>query len=306
MGEIEVLATGLQFPEGPVAMPDGSVLLVEIKRGTLTRVGTDGTVDVVADVGGGPNGAAIGPDGACYICNNGGSFGYIEIGDLLVPDMHTPATWSGGSIQRVDLATGQVSALYTEFEGRGLRSPNDLVFDAHGGFYFTDFGVRDDERLDWGSIYYAAADGSSITRVAHELITPNGVGLSPDGGTLYAAETTPGRVWWWPVSAPGVLEGGNFAAGHRGNLLRGFEDMRFFDSLAVDGEGWVCPATIIQGGITAISPDGLQVEHHPLPDALVTNICFGGDDLRTAYATLSGTGQLVRFEWPRAGLRLAH
>ena len=64
MTEVRELATGLQFPEGPVAMADGSVLVVEIKRGTLTRVGAAGDVDVVADLGGGPNGAAIGPDGA--------------------------------------------------------------------------------------------------------------------------------------------------------------------------------------------------------------------------------------------------
>ena len=58
------------------------------------------------------------------------------------------------------------------------------------------------------------------------------------------------------------------------------------------------------GGITAVSPDGETVEHTPLPDALTTNICFGGSELRTAYATLSSTGKLVSFAWPRAGLRL--
>jgi gluconolactonase len=82
--------------------------------------------------------------------------------------------------------------------------------------------------------------------------------------------------------------------------------MQLLDSLAVDGEGWVCVGTLVNGGITAISPDGATVEHTALPDPLVTNICFGGPDLRTAYATLSATGQLVSFEWPRPGLRLAN
>jgi gluconolactonase len=304
--DAEVLATGLRFPEGPVALPDGSVVLVEIARGTVTRVTPDGTVSVAAEPGGGPNGAALGPDGALYIANNGGSFGYLELGDLLITDMHTPESWEGGAIQRVDLATGSVEELYTECDGRRLRSPNDLVFDVHGGLYFTDFGARFEHHLDWGAVYYAAADGSAITRVANELTTPNGIGLSPDGSRLYVAETTPGRVWWWDVVAPGQIEGGNFAMGHRGNLLRGFADLRFFDSLAVDAEGWVCVATILAGGITAISPDGQRVEHHALDDSLVTNICFGGDDLRTAYATLSSTGRLISFPWPRAGLALAH
>jgi gluconolactonase len=306
MTDAQVVAEGLRFPEGPIAMDDGSVVLVELERRTLSRVHPDGRVDVVAELGGGPNGAAIGPDGKVYVCNNGGSFGFLDIGGMLVPDPQTPASWEGGSIQRVDLETGEVETLCTECDGEGLRSPNDLVFDGHGGFWFTDYGARFERNVDWGSVYYASADGSSITRATHELMTPNGIGLSPDGSRLYVAETTPGRVWWWDVPSPGVLEGGNFAIGHRGNLLRGFPDFRMFDSLAVDAEGWVCVATIVQGGITAVSPDGQAVEHHSLEDPVVTNICFGGEGLRTAFATLSATGKLVSFEWPRAGLALAH
>ena len=67
-----VVTTGLEFPEGPIAMNDGSILLVEIKRGTLTRVLPSGSKEIVAELGGGPNGAAIGPGGKCFVCNNGG------------------------------------------------------------------------------------------------------------------------------------------------------------------------------------------------------------------------------------------
>ena len=66
------ITDGLFFPEGPIAMPDGTVLVVEIARGTLTRVFPDGRKEIVAETGGGPTGAAIGPDGKCYVCNNGG------------------------------------------------------------------------------------------------------------------------------------------------------------------------------------------------------------------------------------------
>jgi gluconolactonase len=73
----------------------------------------------------------------------------------------------------------------------------------------------------------------------------------------------------------------------------------------VDSGGNVCVATISNGGITVISPDGGKIEHVAMPDPLTTNVCFGGPDLRTAYITLSATGKLVSIPWPRPGLRLA-
>ena len=119
MAEIREVTRGLEFPEGPIAMDDGSVVLVEIKRGTLTRVLPDGTQKIVANTGGGPNGAAIGPDGKVYICNNGG-FEWREGGGLTLPG-NQPADYKGGSIQRVDLETGAVETLYTECDGIPLK-----------------------------------------------------------------------------------------------------------------------------------------------------------------------------------------
>ena len=80
------IASGLKFPEGPIALPNGDILLVEIARQTLSRITADGTVVVVAETGGGPNGAAIGPDGRCYLCNNGG-FRWHEKDGLLLPGL---------------------------------------------------------------------------------------------------------------------------------------------------------------------------------------------------------------------------
>jgi gluconolactonase len=303
---VRELASGLQFPEGPVALADGSVLVVEIARGTLDRVWPDGSLDVVAELGGGPNGAAIGPDGRAYVCNNGGCFRWEDRFGFTIPGYPCPDDWRGGSIQRVDLETGEVEVLYTESSSGPLRAPNDLVFDGTGGFWFTDHGVIRERTADRTGLHYAAADGSSCTEVVFPLSAPNGIGLSPDGSTLYAAETHAGRVWAWDVSAPGQVAAGPGASEHGGRLLCGLPGLQVLDSLAVDGEGWVCVGTLVNGGITSISPDGSQVEHMPLPDPLVTNICFGGDDLRTAYITLSSTGRLVAVDWPRPGLRLAH
>ena len=302
--EFEVVAEGLRFPEGPVAVSDGSVLLVEIARRTLSRVRPGGGVEVVAELGGGPNGAAVGPDGAVYVTNNGGCFEFIDLGFLLPGNV--PADWAHGSVQRVDPASGEVTTLYTQCDGRPLRAPNDLVFDHHGGFWFTDHGVRLDRSSDRTGVFYAQPDGTSIREVIFPLDAPNGVGLSPDGTRLYVAETHTGRVFEWPIPSPGEVTLGLPVNGG-GSLLHGAPGAKLFDSLAVDGEGWVCVGSLAEGGITAISPDGGAVEFHPVPeDPLVTNICFGGDDLRTAYVTSSGTGRLLSARWPRPGLALAH
>ena len=109
MSDIRVLATGLEFPEGPVVLPDGSVLLVEIRRQTLTRVFADGRKEIVAKIPGGPNGAAMGPDGKCYVCNNGG-FSWIPTRTTVMPGGQ-PDDYLGGSIQRSAAARAMQAAL---------------------------------------------------------------------------------------------------------------------------------------------------------------------------------------------------
>jgi gluconolactonase len=303
MSGFREIASGLQFPEGPIAMPDGSVVLVEIRRGTLSRVTPDGRITVIADTRGGPNGAAVGPDGKVYVCNNGG-FEWHEMGGLTIPG-EQPADYIGGRIQRIDPATGRVEDVYTQCDGHPLRGPNDIVFDETGGFWFTDHGkVRPRER-DRTGVYYARPDASSIREVIFPLDAPNGIGLSPDQRRLYVAETYTGRVWAWDLEAPGTIASSIGLAPNGATLLAGLPGYQLFDSLAVDGAGNVCVATLANGGITVISPDGSRVDHVPTPDPLTTNICFGGPDLRTAFITLSGTGKLVAMEWPRPGLRLA-
>lgn len=302
--DYRVIAEGLQFPEGPVPLSDGSVLVVEVARGTLSRVLPDGTIEVAAECGGGPNGAAIGPDGAVYITNNGGSFEYFQLGDMTIPG-GVPSTWSGGSIQRVDLSTGEVTTLYTECAGLPLRGPNDLVFDSTGGFWFTDHGVRLERSSDRTGVFYAQPDGSAIREVLFPLDAPNGIGLSPDQDRLYVAETHTGRLFAWPIPEPGVVATGTGLLAPHGDLVAGLPGMQLLDSLAVDELGNVCIGTLVNGGITVVSSDGSDVTHFPVDDLLVTNIAFGGPDLQTAFLTSSGTGRLLSARWPNRGLRPA-
>ena len=304
--EFTEITSGLRFPEGPVAMPDGTVVLVEMFAERLTRVYPDGRTETVAEIPGGPNGAAVGPDGAMYVCNNGRAFSPVELGDLLLPGPFDPNRYLGGKIQRVDLHTGEVTDLYTECDGHPLRAPNDLVMDGHGGFWFTDHGIRDTgaRTADLTGIYYAKVDGSEIREAVFPVDGPNGIGLSPDGHTLYWAETHTGRVFRRTVTSSGELAPA--IPLDTSVVLCGLPGLQLLDSLAVDGAGNVCVATIVNGGITVISPDGARVDHVPTGDILTTNICFGGDDLRTAFITVSSSGRLISMPWPFEGLRLAH
>ncbi len=296
------VASGLAFPEGPVAMEDGSVLVAEVAAGRITCVKPDGKKSNVASPGGGPNGLAIGPDGALYVCNNGGSFQFHERGGLLVPG-HAPDSHRGGRIERVDISTGRTEPLYEHCDGHRLRAPNDLVFDSSGGFWFTDYGVVTAEGRSHGALYYAKSDGSEITRVLRELISPNGVGLSPDQKIVYYAETFTARLWSLPLAAPG--RGNRTRGAAPGVFVNAFPGFAYFDSLGVQADGGICVAAPLAGEITTFWPGKAQVRHTPVADPLVTNICWGGKSMTRAYVTASGTGGLLAIDWPEPGLKLA-
>lgn len=302
---MQEICRGLRFPEGPVAMADGSIILVEIERKTLTRVSADGQVSVIADCGGGPNGAALGPDGRVYVCNNGGFEWPEQQGPFLRAGEHLPDDYQGGSIQAIDIDSGAIETVYTQCNGESLKGPNDIVFDASGGFYFTDLGKRRGRTQDRGAVYYAQADGSAITEIVYPIDMPNGIGLSADESKLYVAETSGARLWEFDIESPGKL-GPPTHEFWPGRILHKFSGYERLDSLAVDSEGNVVVATLGTGCVTAISPDGSVRAVVPVPefDLMVTNVCFGGPDLRTAYITSSGLGRLYATQWHCPGLPL--
>ena len=300
MAEVTILATGLGFPEGPVVCADGSVVLTEIRNNQCSRVTPDGKVSVFSATGGGPNGLAIGPDGFLYLCNNGGSR-YVE-GSSMGQGPHPD--YKFGSVQRIDPKTGEAKLLYKEVNGHVLSAPNDLVFDKAGGFYFTDLGKRYARHRDNGGLYYALPDGSKIVELAYPMLSPNGCGLSPDGKTIYVADTEGARLWAFDIEGPGVLKAKQPHAPHSGRVIAGLGGNARFDSLAVLANGDICVATLTTGYITEISPGGDIVRAEKMPDTYPTNICFGGPDMRTAYITLSDSGRLGVMQWPEPGLKL--
>ncbi|MBX6388140.1 MAG: SMP-30/gluconolactonase/LRE family protein [Frankia sp.] len=284
---MEVLARGLQFPEGPVALDDGSVLVVEIEGGALARVSPDGAPSRLP-CGPGPNGAAPGPDGAVYLCDNGGLAFTTEDG-IRFPNALAPGN-DGGSVRRADLATGTVEVVFTHVGDRRIGSLNDIVFDRHGGCYIVD--------TTHGAVYHADPAAGSIRTAVDGLAFPNGMGLSPDGTRLYVSETYSGRLLAFDVTRPGELAGMTELYSSGG--------AHGFDGLAVDGVGNVCVANLARSGISVISPDGRLLREVTTPeyDPYVTNICFGGPTGDTAFICSSGRGILYATPWPWPGLRL--
>ncbi|MEL6522298.1 MAG: SMP-30/gluconolactonase/LRE family protein [Pseudomonadota bacterium] len=301
--DLEEVCSGLGFPEAPVAMDDGTVLFVDIKEETLCRVDPQGQVTVVAKIPGGPNGVAIGPDGAAYVCNNGAVYSFVPFGPdkITVPAPIRP-NYQGGSVHRVDLKTGTVTLLFDSYEGKRLISPDDIVFDEAGGFWFTDTGLQEDEISRLGALYYGTIDGKTLIKAA-TVSTANGVGLSPDGQKVYVSDTVFGRLWVMEIEGPGKLKPGPLP-GMPGNVVQTLPGYQWLDSLKVEAGGKVCVGTIFNGGITVFDPDG-TVEHVPVPDLFTTNMCFGGSDMQDLWITASSTGKIYKTRWPRPGLKLA-
>ncbi|MGE0825778.1 MAG: SMP-30/gluconolactonase/LRE family protein [Candidatus Binatia bacterium] len=292
-----VIATGLEFPEGPVWSKDGSLYVTEIRGGQIRKIAADGTASVFARTGGGPNGAALGPDGALYVTNNGGFNWHngMPIGPAL--------NYEGGRIERID-KNGHIQRIYTSCDGQQLSAPNDLVFDAEGNFYFTDPIHRNPNLRETpgtptkrqGNVYYASPDGKHIHRVATNLQHPNGIGLTPDGRTLIVAQTFGGNVVAFPILSPGQVGEQRLF----GTLPAG----AFPDSLCLDEEGYVLVAGILSGGTVVFAPDGKLDTIIPSEDKIVTNVAFGGPHYSTLYITESGLGRVVTRQWPRQGLVL--
>jgi gluconolactonase len=299
----EAVAEGLGFPEGPVAMADGSVLFVDILNKTLSRLRPGGDVEVVAPILGGPNGLAIGPDGAAYVCNNGGVYTFVKRAPGVTVPGPPPKGFQGGSIQRVDLESGEVTLLYDSCGGQKLLAPDDIVFDRGGGFWFTDSGYQDATAIHKGGVYYATPDGRSIERKA-AIPTANGVGLSPDGKTVYVSDTMFGRLWALDLDDDNNVKPGPVPEVMPGRAVATLPGFQWVDSLKVEAGGGVCVGTLFSGGITIVSPDG-GAERVDVPDFFTTNLCFAGADMQDVFITASSTGKILKTRWPRPGLRLA-
>ncbi|KAA9134121.1 SMP-30/gluconolactonase/LRE family protein [Marinihelvus fidelis] len=336
----EIIASGLGYPESPKYLPDGSVLLVEIRNQCLTRIGADGSRTRVADIKGGPNGLALGPDGHAWIANNGG-FNWLDVplpnGQTLAIGTTQPDDYEGGRIEHVNLSDGRVNMAYRSFSDGmdmsgfgprqpkpvshpkplGLRGPDDLVFDKTGHCWISDWGKQRPRDVDVTGIYYAAPDGSKITEMIFPLSCPNGIALSPAEDRLYAAMTYSRQVMYWELDGPGRIRPNPLSMDGSHLLTADLPGQAILDSMTVDEAGNVYVATMLpdgnnpmsNGGFSIISPDGKDVEYVPIQldgafAPLPSSLCFGGADRKTLYATCGSAGLLLKATVDTPGLAL--
>ena len=129
---LDILATDIGFPEGPLALGDGTVLVCDVHGGLVRKV-VGGRSSVLVDLGGGPNGLALGPDGWLYVANNGGAMRWRRDGGMLTAEGYRDTGFEA-RIERVHLTSGRVERVVGDIDGRPLQAIDDLVFGTDGGF----------------------------------------------------------------------------------------------------------------------------------------------------------------------------
>jgi gluconolactonase len=272
--EPRTVASGLRFPEGPSLLDDGSVAVVEMQGEAVARVAPDGTVSRLGDCGGGPNGSALGADGAVYVANNGG----LSLGPEGI--VHADREFDG-IVQRID-ADGAVTTLADELPGPAPHRPNDICFAPDGRLLVTDSANWNEPRdLKTGRLIAIAPDGA-VSVLAEIEGVPNGLAFSPDGRTLYLAQSMTRKILAFEVGADGGL-------GDPTTWVKLPSGMPDGICVAADGSLWVCGS--IDDSLHLFR-DGELAETYALPEgSQPTNCCLNGKG--EVLVTLAKTGELI-------------
>lgn len=291
MTKERVLCDGLLFPEGPSLDSEGNLYVAEIAAARITRISPDGRKQVLKQLEGGPNGTAFGPDGYLYVMNNGGlTFANGRPSGIISGNV-------GGWIERVSL-DGKSEIVYSDYRGTPLRAPNDIAFDAEGGFYFTDSQHGTRQSRPFGQIYYCRPDKGSIDLVAEQVHLPNGIALSANGKSVIAVETIPRLVVSFDIIRPGVLS--------EKTVIATLPEGCLPDGIAIDTDENVVCGGLGLGIVIAVNPIGQETLRIKMECTDPTNLAFGGPAHQTLYVTEGVLGRVVMVDWPVRGLDIAY
>ena len=239
------LAGDFKFTEGPALAPDGKIYFSDIPNERIHIYDPKtGETKVFREESGKANGLFFTPAGALVACEGGNR-----------------------RVTRTDFA-GKVTVLAEKYDGKKFNSPNDVVADGTGGFYFSDplYGKVEGREIEVEAVYYVDK-GGKVTQVAPDLVKPNGVIMSPDSRTLYIADLGAGTTYAYDVESPGKVTNKRIFAAVGS------------DGMSVDKLGNIY--VTIQGQVIAFSPAGKEVLRLSPPEAPANCLLVG----KTLYAT---------------------
>lgn len=261
---IEVIGESFAGTEGPVALPDGSLLFTENRAARVTRIALDGSVGEFQTNPAGPNGLALNAQGSVV------------------------ATLTAQPGVGVIYPAERAAILIDKVDGKPLNRPNDLVVDRSGGVYFTDpGGLRKPGQPAVTAVYYLSP-GNELRLLDSSVGLPNGIQLSPDEKTLYIADTTGEYVLAYDVTAKGIL-------GKRRNFARlarpadASSTAAGADGLAVDADGRLYVATSV--GVQVFDAAGAALGVIELPKK-PQNLAFAGKNKHDLFVV--GQGAVYR------------
>lgn len=276
---IDVAAT-ISFTEGPTVDADGNVYFTDLRGpGRIMRMSLDGIVETFREPSYRANGLIFDSEWRLLACEGGN-------GAEVLP-----------RVTRTNIETGEVEVIADQFEGKQLHQPNDVTIDGQGRIYFTDRPGAD-VTADQTGVHgvYRVDLGGNIARILTEpeIERPNGIVISPEDDTLYLIEAAQQDGGARMIRAYDLAEDGT------ASNMRVFHDFypgRSGDGMTIDSEGNLYVAAGLNrlrgtsetldtvAGVHIFSPNGELVEHVPIPEDTITNVAFGGDDLRVLYVT---------------------
>lgn len=252
--QLERLASGFAFTEGPAADAKGNVFFTDQPNNRILMWQVTGQVATFLQPCGRANGLYFNPQGDLLACAD-------ELNEL----------WS----IRPD---GHVTVLVKAYQGRRLNGPNDLWVHPEGGVYFTDpyyhrsYWHRGPMEQDGQHVYYLTPDHRTVLRVTTDLLKPNGLIGTPDGRTLYVADIEANQTYAYDIQPDGVL------TKQRLFCARGS------DGMTLDHEGNVY---LTGDGVWVFNPAGQPIEHIAIPEEWTANVTFGGQDRQLLFITAS-------------------
>jgi gluconolactonase len=272
-------AAFVAFTEGPAVDAEGNVYFSDIVNNRIMKRTADGALSVWRADSGRANGNMFDAQGRLVTCEG------AEFGD-------------GGRrrITRTDMRTGEVEVLTDRYEGKRYNSPNDLVIDNRGRTYFTDPRYKEDRsdlEMDVEAVYRLDPDGR-VTRLLQQptVQKPNGIAIAPDNRTLYVVDSNPAaggnrKIWAFDLSTDGLPANRrlvyDFAPGRGGDGMRTDVDGNLWIAAGVSRARHANETADVPPGVYVVTPQGNLLGRIPVPEDSITNVAFGGPDLKTLY-----------------------